>query len=411
MSAPRGAPDVLPPVSERHEMVQRRACELFRAWGFHRIETPAFEHTELFTRGLSEGSDIVTKEMYTFQDKGGRSLTLRPDMTAPVVRSVLEHGLADRGVPVKLYYEVPVFRHERPQAGRFRQFTQVGVEAIGSESPHLDADVIALAIEVFKACELQSFELALNTIGHVACRSDYMPKLVAFLRAHEDELCEDCRRKIDRNPLRTFDCKVASDIALMDGAPMISDHVCDDCRAHHEKVKEGLSQLGVAFRDAPRLVRGLDYYSRTTFEFTAAGLGSQDAIGGGGRYDGLAEMLGGPRLPGIGFGLGVARMVMALGEPEPSRLDVYVVTMSDTSVAGLELAQRLRRSGLRVDIDLEGRSMKAQMKAADRSGAKKVLVVGEKELAGGTVTVKDMESGSQVSVAMDDPKRLREEIG
>lgn len=399
ISAPRGAPDILPPDSRLHEQVELGAIDLFRRHGFQRIETPAFEHTELFQRGLSEGSDIVTKEMYTFSDKGDRSLTLRPDMTAPVMRSVIEHNLAAKGLPLKLYYVVPVFRHERPQAGRYRQFTQLGVEAIGSSSPYLDAEVISLAAQVFDAAGIDEVTLKLNSIGHPGCRSEYLPKLVAFLEAHRELLCPDCQRKIEKNPLRTFDCKVPSDIEIMKQAPLISDLLCEACAAHHEAVKDTLAQLEVPFVDAPTLVRGLDYYSRTTFEFTASGLGSQDAIGGGGRYDGLSEMIGGPQMPGVGFGLGLARIVLALkahGTVPASNVQVYLASFSpDAQRVARSLAKSLRRDGLAVDMDLDGRSGKAQFKAADRSGARLVVAIGDKELAEGIVTVKEMSSGQE----------------
>ena len=395
-------------------MVQSKAVDAFRRWGFRRIETPAFEHTELFERGLAEGSDIVTKEMYTFLDKGGRSLTLRPDMTAPVVRAVIEHRLAERGLPVKVYYDVPVFRHERPQAGRFRQFTQVGVEAIGSQSPQLDAEVIALATEVLASVGLSQFELALNSIGHPGCRAEYLPRLVGFLRSRADQLCDDCKKKIDKNPLRTFDCKVPSDIKIMEEAPLISNSLCDDCRGHHVAVKASLSDLGVAFNESPRLVRGLDYYTRTTFEFTAAGLGSQDAVGGGGRYDGLAELIGGARMPGVGFGLGVARIAIALeaaGSGVEQRLDAYIACISEEAKRpGLLLARDLRRAGLTIDMDLDSKSIRAQFKAADRLGARRVIVIGDKELASGTVTIRDMSSGVESTVPIEEVTNEFKEI-
>ncbi|MEO7804661.1 MAG: histidine--tRNA ligase [Actinomycetota bacterium] len=399
--APKGAPDIVPPRSAIYERVEAVASERFRRYGYRRIETPAFEHTELFERGLASGSDIVTKEMYTFEDKGGRSLTLRPDMTAPVVRALLENRLDKVGLPVKLYYVAPIFRHERPQAGRYRQFRQAGVELVGATSPEADAEVIELASSVFRSLGLTQVSLLLNSIGHAQCRALYLPRLVQFLEAHRGQLCEDCQRKIERNPLRTFDCKVEQDQKVMLDAPLITDSLCSDCKSHHDAVKSLLTDVGVAFIEEPRLVRGLDYYSRTTFEFTSQGLGSQNAIGAGGRYDGLAELLGGDDLPGIGFGLGVDRIVMLL-EEQPQAIRAFVVAVGEEARrAAFALVTRLREAGVSVDFDASGRGMKAQFKMADRLGAEKVVIIGEREIATGLYAVKDMVSGEQETIEAD----------
>jgi histidyl-tRNA synthetase len=401
ITGPKGAPDLLPPRSALHEQIIERAIEQFRLYGYRRIETPVFESTELFERGLDEGSDVVTKQMYTFQDRKGRSLTLRPDMTAPVVRAILEHRLDKESMPVKLYYAASIFRRERPQAGRQRQFTQVGVEAVGNPGPELDAEVVHLAGRVFKAVGLP-VHLAINTVGHHGCRAEYLPILQEYLRAHADQLCPDCRRKIETNPLRTFDCKVESDRKILARAPLMIDHICPECKEHYETVKFLLADWGVPFTEDPKLVRGLDYYTRTAFEFVAAGLGSQDAVGGGGRYDGLSEQLGGPSLPGIGFGLGVERIALALGArgvAPPAGIDVYVVTVSDR---GREEAFRvvpwLRSSGISTDLDFGGRNVGAQFKAANKIGARWAVVIGDKELDAGSYTVRNMSSGAEAAV-------------
>lgn len=401
LTAPKGAPDIVPPRSALFEHVADVASKLFRLYGYRRIETPSFEHTELFMRGLQTESEIVTKEMYTFEDKGGRSLTLRPDMTAPVVRAILENRLELQGLPIKLYYVSSVFRHEKPQAGRNRQFWQVGVEAVGSDSFDLDAEVIALAAATFHKLGLP-VKMALNSVGHPECKAAYMPKLMEFLSANRDRMCDDCKVRIDRNPLRTFDCKVPADKQIMKAAPVLIDHLCDDCARHHEGLKGRLDLMGVEYIDDPLLVRGLDYYTRTAFEFTAQGLGAQDAVGGGGRYDGLAEALGGKHLPGIGFGLGIDRIVMGLGDADIKRLlDVFLVRLGEEAkTRGIEVAALLRREGFSVDVDFDDRSVKAQFKAADRSGARAAVIIGQKELEEGKFTVKDMQTGDETTVAV-----------
>lgn len=411
ISGPKGAPDILPPESEQQEWIIDQAEQAFQVYGYRLIETPVFEYTELFERGLEGGSDIVTKEMYTFEDKGGRSLTLRPDMTAPVLRAILEHGLDRGGLPVKLYYRAPVFRHERPQSGRYRQFRQVGVEAVGAPGPSIDAEVIALASEILFRVGLGTTDLRLNSIGHEGCRATYMPQLVDFLRRHAEELCEDCRRKITSNPLRTFDCKRPQDRQVMKDAPLITDHLCFECKDHYERLKDLLRAGEIPFAEDPTLVRGLDYYSRTAFEFVAPDLGSQNAVGAGGRYDGLAEQIGASEaLPGIGFGLGVDRIALALsnegrlwaGPPERS-VDVFIVTVGEPAGrTAFEIVGILRRSGVSADMDHTGRGVKGQFRAADRARARWVVVIGEREAESGLLTLKDMDKGGESSIALDD---------
>jgi histidyl-tRNA synthetase len=398
ISGPKGAPDLYPPRSLLFDEIIDRAVTQFRRFGYSRIETPIFEHTQLFEKGLEPGSDTVTKQMYTFEDRGGRSLTLRPDMTTPVVRAILEHNLDRQGLPLKFFYVAPIFRHEQPQAGRQRQFTQVGVEAVGSPGPDIDAEVIQLAMAVYRSLDLE-VTLAVNSIGHPGCRADYIPKLQEYLRSVEDQLCGDCRRKIDSNPLRTFDCKVPEDRKLLEKAPLIVDQLCPECEIHYAGLKDRLNEWGIKYEEDHRLVRGLDYYTRTAFEFTASGLGSQNAVGGGGRYDGLAESLGGSSLPGIGFALGVERIALALesnGYEVRPTLDVYIVAIGDQARSlGYKLAPRLRDAGFTTDMDFAGRSLKGQFKSANSRNAAWVIVIGEKEIEAGKFVVKHMQTGDE----------------
>ncbi len=405
--APKGTKDLLPPESWRWEAVSRLAMDTFAQAGYAPIDTPIFEHTEVFERGVGEASEVVNKQMYTFFDLGGRSLTLRPEGTAPVMRSVLEHGL-DRGpLPVKVAYVGPMFRQERPQKGRYRQFSQLGIEAIGSDSPAVDAEVVEVGARFLKEAGVDA-TLLLNSIGHVdgSCRGGYLETLRSWLESNATRLGSADRERAATNPLRTFDSKDEKTQEALEQAPLITDHLCDACRKHFESVKELLDALGVAYRLDPRLVRGLDYYTRTAFEFVAGELGAQNAVGGGGRYDGLAEALGGNHLPGIGFALGLDRIVLARPDDEGTRvaspIDVYIVSLGDEARAeSLKLATRLRAAGIGADLDLVGRGMKGQMKDADRSGARWAIILGAEELSKGTATLKDLRSGEQVSVPLD----------
>jgi histidyl-tRNA synthetase len=406
--APKGTLDILPGgskvPSELYQHVVRTGEDLFQRYGYRLIVTPVFEDTDLFQRSLVETSEIVNKEMYSFTDRSGRSLTLRPEGTAPVLRAVLEHNLHKAGLPLKLFYTASSFRYEQPQSGRYRAFNQLGVEAIGSDEPVLDAEVIELASRLYEALGLQP-ELLLNSTGHPGCRGEYLPKLVEFLRAHFDELDEDCRRRTETNPLRTFDCKVPRDQEILADAPLITDYLCGSCADHFEAVQDILTSVGIKFQLNPRLVRGLDYYTRTTFTFVSSGLGAQDEVGGGGRYDGLSELLGGDPLPGIGFGLGIERIVLALqseGIEFPSSIDVYVVSVGEEFRRKVfEIATGLRSAGWKTDFDQEGRALKRQLKVADKAGARFAVIVGEKELAAGKYTVRDMTSGEEVPVAQE----------
>jgi histidyl-tRNA synthetase len=409
LSALRGTYDVLPPQSWRWQALVRLAMDSFQRAGYAPIETPMFEYTEVFERGVGDTSDVVTKEMYTFRDRAGRSLTLRPELTAGIVRAVLQHGLARGPLPLKLVTAGPMFRQERPQRGRYRQFTQVNIEALGSEEPVVDAEVIEVGHRFLRDAGLRP-TLLLNSIGHVdpSCRLGYHKVLIEFLEANESSLAPVDRDRIHTNPLRTFDSKEERTVEVMRDAPLISDHICRDCRAHFEHVQGLLREVGVDYELQPRLVRGLDYYTRTTFEFVSTGLGSQNAVGGGGRYDGLAEALGGPPLTGIGFGLGVDRILLALGEQGdiPPSVHVYVVALGEEARAeGLALATRLRAAGVGADLDLAGRAMKGQMKDAARSGARWAAILGAEELAAGEVTLKNLATGDQERVRLEELER------
>ena len=404
--APKGTNDLLPPSSLEWQAVMRLALDVFGRAGYLPAETPVFEHTEVFERGVGISSEVVGKQMYTFSDRGGRSLTLRPEGTAPVVRAVLEHNLHRGSLPVKLAYASSMFRQERPQKGRYRQFWQVGIEALGIDSPVTDAEVIEVGKRYLDDAGVTT-ELIVNSIGHLAseCRAGYLEKLRAFLQARIDELAEDDRDRVGTNPLRTFDSKERATAAVMAEAPLITDHLCDACRDHFAQVTSLLDEVGVAYRLEPRLVRGLDYYTRTAFEFLSTDLGAQNAVGGGGRYDGLAESLGGDPLPGIGFALGIDRILLARGDAPRAVpiLDVYVITLGpEAAHVGFRLVTNLRRAGLAADFDLAGRSLKGQMKQASASGARWAAIVGEKEIAGGRVTVKDLATAEQRDVAVDD---------
>ncbi len=404
--APKGTNDLIPPQSWEWAEVTRLAFDTFAAAGYAPIETPIFEHTEVFERGVGETSEVVGKQMYTFEDRAGRSLTLRPELTAPVVRAVLEHGLHRGPLPVKLYCAGPMFRQERPQKGRYRQFFQLDVEAIGSDDPKVDAEVIEIAQRFLTEVGTEP-KLLLNSIGHVdeSCRQGYLKHLVVFLRENEAALAEEDRDRVNTNPLRTFDSKESETVATMKQAPLITEHLCDPCRKHFESVQDLLTYIGVDFTLEPRLVRGLDYYTRTAFEFTSERLGAQNALGGGGRYDGLSEALGGEPLPSIGFALGLDRIALARAQsqPAPSPIQVYVVGIGeDAGREALRLVTSLRGAGIPADLDLAGRAMKGQMKDASRSGARWAVILGEEEMVSGEATVKDMQSGEQVKVPFDE---------
>ncbi|MGW5519592.1 histidine--tRNA ligase [Nocardia africana] len=403
-TAPKGIPDYVPPASAEFVAVRDGLVHAARLAGYGHVELPIFEDTALFARGVGESTDVVTKEMYTFADRGERSVTLRPEGTAGVMRAVIEHGL-DRGqLPVKLCYSGPFFRYERPQAGRYRQLQQVGVEAIGVDDPALDAEVIAIADAGFRSLGLEGFRLEITSLGDETCRPQYRELLQEFLFALP--LDEETRRRAEINPLRVLDDKRKEIRALTADAPLMLDHLSDSAKAHFEQVLGHLDALGVPYVVNPRMVRGLDYYTKTTFEFVHDGLGAQSGIGGGGRYDGLMAELGGQPLSGIGFGLGVDRTLLALqaegkAAGEPARVDVFGVPLGEAAMARLVvLAAELRAAGIRVDLAYGGRGVKGAMKAADRSGATFALVLGDRDLADEQVGVKDLGSGEQRQIPL-----------
>jgi histidyl-tRNA synthetase len=404
MQAPRGTQDILPDRSPAWEFVESRLREVLRRYGYGEIRTPIFEHTEVFQRGVGESTDIVQKEMYTFPDRKGRSLTLRPEGTAGVARAVVEHKLYAGGQPLKLFYFGPMFRYERPQSGRYRQHQQVGVELFGVETPAADFELIALLVDLMGEVGLRDTRVLLNSVGDEACRPGFSETLREYLRARVADLCPDCVRRTEENPLRVLDCKVPGCQVVARGSPSLQEHLCPACRAHQEELRGLLDRAGIAYTLSHRLVRGLDYYTRTVFELQHGGLGAQNAVGGGGRYDQLVKEVGGPPTPGVGFSSGIERVLLALEAegtplPGPAAPEVMVVVVGEGEVrrAGMVLARRLR-SRFRVDLDLKGRSLAAQMKSANRSAARLVLLVGEGELADRAWTVKDMATGAQERV-------------
>jgi len=403
-AAPKGVPDYVPPASAGFVAVRDGLLAVARRAGYGDIELPIFEDTALFARGVGESTDVVSKEMYTFADRGDRSVTLRPEGTAGVVRAVIEHGL-DRGqLPAKLCYSGPFFRYERPQAGRYRQLQQVGVEAIGVDDPALDAEVIAVADAGFRSLGLAGFRLEITSLGDDSCRPAYRELLQRFLFGLD--LDEETRRRAQINPLRVLDDKRPEVKAMTADAPLMLDHLSDEAKAHFDTVLAHLDALGVPYVINPRMVRGLDYYTKTTFEFVHDGLGAQSGIGGGGRYDGLMSQLGGQDLSGIGFGLGVDRTLLALAAEgktvgETTRCDVYGVGLSSAAKLQLAvLAGQLRAAGVRVDLAYGDRGLKGAMRAADRSGAGLALVAGDRDIEAGTVGVKNLATGEQVDIEL-----------
>jgi histidyl-tRNA synthetase len=400
LQAPRGTADVLPDDWPARAAVETAARKVLEAAGFRRIETPAFEHTELFSRGVGQSTDIVQKEMYTFEDQGGRSLTLRPEGTASVARAYMEHGMHKLAQPVKLWYLSSFFRQEKPQAGRFRQFWQVGAETIGSADPAVDAETIVLLRTLLAELEVADVGLRINSLGTPESRARYRDELIAFLHAHEDRLSEDVRSRIDLNPLRAFDADHPGTREVMAGAPLLRDFLDDADAEHFAAVRELLDAAGVTYELDPTLVRGLDYYARTIFEFVSGALGAQSAVGGGGRYDGLVQQLGGPATPGCGFAAGIERMLLAAGhrpEPEPV-VELFVAWDAPARTRAFALTDEARRAGLGAQMDLAARSRKGQLKQADRLRARWVaLLDGEQEE---TVTLKDMSTGEQTATAL-----------
>lgn len=407
-NAPRGTKDILPDTVGDWNYVEKEIRELCHRFGYNEIRTPIFEHTELFQRGIGEGTDVVDKEMYTFTDRGDRSITLRPENTASAVRAYLQNKLYAESSLVKLFYIGSMFRYDRPQAGRMREFHQFGIEALGEANPAVDAEVILLAMELLEGLGLKDLELSVNSVGCPKCRSQYRTMLQDFFRDKLDDLCEDCKSRFERSPLRILDCKKDSDKPYMHDAPKITDCLCDECQEHFAKLQQHLTNAGVKFQLDPRLVRGLDYYTKTAFEIKYPPLGAQSAVAGGGRYDGLIEEMGGNPTPAVGFATGLERLLLALESqnllPEKNRsVDAYVVALGEKAQdEAFKLLNQLRKAGKAAAMDYAGRSMKAQMKQANKLNAKYAIIMGDDEIAEGVVMLRSMSDSEQEKVAVAD---------
>ena len=406
--AVKGTLDVLPADSHKNQFVERTVLEIANEFGFREIRTPVFEHTELFTRSVGDTTDVVQKEMYTFEDKGGRSITLRPEGTAGAARAFLEHGLANEAMPQKVSYITSCYRYEKPQAGRLREFHQFGIECYGTASPAADAEVISVANEVFGFLGIDRIRLEINSIGCPKCRKEYHAALKAYFESRKGELCGTCLDRLDRNPMRILDCKspVCHEIAA--DAPIILDYLCDECKDHFEKVKMYLDNMCISYEVNPHIVRGLDYYTRTVFEFLTDSLGAQSAVCAGGRYDGLVEEIGGPHVPALGFGLGIERLLLLLEAqgiqlPEAKKCDIYIANIGEeASLKAAALATEIRQAGMFAEFDVVGRSLKAQMKCADKIGAKFTTVIGDDDIRANVAKVKNMQTGEITEIAIDD---------
>lgn len=403
ISIPKGTKDMLPQEAYKWHYVENIARETAAQFGFKEIRTPMFEHTELFLRGVGETTDIVTKEMYTFDDKGGRSMTLRPEGTAGVARCFIENGLQQGVMPMKAYYIASVFRYEKPQNGRLREHHQFGVECYGSDSPSADAEVITLAATLLKKVGLTQIELNINSIGCAKCRAEYNKALKEYIGANLHLMCGQCQARFEKNPLRILDCKEEKCKEITKNAPKILDYLCDDCKAHFEKVQQILKSMGIAFKVNSGIVRGLDYYTRTVFEFVSTDIGAQGTVCGGGRYNRLVEEVGGKPTPAVGFGMGLERLLLVLEntdnlKAEPECIDVYVASLGEAAQdAARKIVMDLREKGVKAENDIMDRGIKAQMKYADRVGAKYVVVIGDEELQNGVVNIKNMQNGETQS--------------
>ncbi len=407
-NAPRGTKDILPSQVGAWLHVEEKIRDICSRYGYQEIRTPMFEHTELFHRGIGEGTDVVDKEMYTFTDRGDRSITLRPENTAAAVRAYLQNKLFAESSLVKLFYIGSMFRYDRPQAGRMREFHQFGVEALGDGNPAVDAEAILLAIDFLESLGLKDLKLSLNSVGCPKCRPVYREKLRDYFRDKLSTLCGDCKDRFEKNPLRILDCKADADKEFMQGAPKITDCLCEECSEHFHGVQKHLSDAGISFELDSRLVRGLDYYTRTAFEIKYEPLGAQSAVAGGGRYDGLIEEIGGNPTPAVGFAVGLERVLIALEKQgllpeEKTGIDAFVVALgAEAQDAAFTLLTKLRRGGFRAAMDYAGRSMKAQMKQAGKAGARFALILGEDELKEGCVMCRDMEKSEQSKIAFDE---------
>ena len=404
----KGTEDVLPKQSYRWQFIEKIMREESRAYGFKEIRTPVFEHTELFARGVGQTTDVVQKEMYTFTTKGGESVTLRPEGTAGAARAVLEHALDNEGLPIKASYFVSCYRYEKPQAGRLREFHQFGLEEYGTQSPAADAELICAAQSVLDRLGLDQIHLELNSIGCPECRAKYNQALREYFGQFKDRLCDTCLSRLEKNPMRLLDCKSPQDRELAKDAPKITDYLCEECENHFSEVKRYLDSAGVEYTVNPKIVRGLDYYTKTVFEFVTDCIGAQGTVCGGGRYDGLIEELGGKHMPSLGFAMGLERLLMVMDAqginiPDDDKCALYIATMGDDAkVKAFELLRRVRECGLIAETDVVGRGLRAQMKYADKIGAKYSLVLGDNELNENKAKVKNMETGEQTELALDD---------
>lgn len=403
----KGTRDIMPWEVYKNQFIEQTVLDIAAKFGFREIRTPVFEHTELFQRGVGETTDVVQKEMYTFDDKGGRSITLRPEGTAGAVRSFLEHGLFNEALPQKLCYLLNCYRYEKPQAGRWREFQQFGVENFGAAAPAADAEIISLANEIFAFLGVEGIELHLNSIGCPECRKNYHKALRDYFESRKSELCGTCLERLEKNPMRILDCKSPVCKEICKGAPVITDYLCDECAAHFKSVQKYLDAMNIEYVIDPHIVRGLDYYTRTVFEFVSNQIGAQGTVCGGGRYDGLVEELGGPHVPSLGFGLGTGRLLMLLEAqgielPAPTGCELYIAPMGEeASVKAMAIVADLRAGGISAQTDVVGRSLKAQMKYADKIGAKYTMVLGDDEIAKGEAVVKDMDGGETETLALD----------
>lgn len=397
--AVKGTQDLLPADSYKNQFIESTMLDIASKFGFREVRTPVFEHTELFQRGVGETTDVVQKEMYTFNDKGERSITLRPEGTAGAVRAFLEHGLFNEALPSKMCYLTSCYRYEKPQAGRLREFHQFGVEVFGAGAPAADAEVISVANEIFAFLGVQNLKLEINSIGCPECRKNYHNALKEYFESKKENLCGTCLERLEKNPMRILDCKSPVCQEITKDAPVILDYVCDECSAHFESVKKYLDVMNIEYTVNPKIVRGLDYYSRTVFEFVSTEIGAQGTVCGGGRYDGLVEELGGPHTPALGFGMGIERLLLLLKAqnieiPEPSSCDLYIAPMGDAaSLEAMKIVSELRANGVSAQTDVVGRSLKAQMKFADKIGAKYTMVLGDNEIAEGKAKIKNMATG------------------
>ena len=403
----KGTKDVLPKDVHKNQYIEATALDIASKFGYKEIRTPVFEHTELFQRGVGDTTDVVQKEMYTFDDKGGRSITLRPEVTAGAVRSYLENGLCNEALPQKVCYLISCYRYEKPQAGRLREFHQFGVECFGSASPLADAEIIALAKSLFDTLGVKDLSLEINSIGCPTCRAEYHKALKEYFSSRKDELCDTCKSRLDRNPMRILDCKSPICHEIAEGAPVVIDYLCDECKEHFENVQKYLKAQNIEYTINPQIVRGLDYYTKTVFEFVSNSIGAQGTVCGGGRYDGLVEELGGQHTPSLGFAMGIERLMLLMEAqgcefPEAEKPDLFIVALGEkATLKAVEIAKDMREEGFSSLLDLNQRSVRAQMKYADKLGAKFNVVIGDNEVEAKTAKLKNMQTGEETEINID----------